>query len=63
MIRIVKLSGKYYGYDISDLSGDDLLDDINGFLNQSDPVLLVDDLWDAKKFGVDKEDIKIIKKE
>jgi len=60
MIRIVKLGGKYYGYDMGEIDsyGDlkEFLDThISGFVDSGDPVLLVNDLEDAKSFAYDIE--------
>ena len=61
MKRIVKLSNKYYGYDLGeDIDGDDFLSDILGFIDQCDPVIIVNDFEDAEVFDIYKEDIIIV---
>jgi hypothetical protein len=67
MIRIVRLSGKYYGYDMGDIYDLDMdrffNDNIDGFVNCGDPVLLINDLDDIENFidGVDSDDIEMVK--
>ncbi len=67
MFRIVKLSGKYYGYDMGEINQYDNLEDflrihIRGFVDSGDPVLLVNDLEDAEFFipGLDVNDIQMV---
>ena len=63
MKRIVKLSGKYYGYDLKDINEDDLYKDICDFLDQNDPVILVSEYEDAEKFDIYENEINIIERE
>lgn len=67
MIRIVRLSGKYYGYDMGDIDALDMEDfyntHIDGFVNSGDPVLLLNDLDDVEYFidGIEISDIEMVK--
>ena len=68
MIRIVRLSHKYYGLDVGEIDRYGDLDDflethIDGFINSGDPVLLVNDIDDIKYFipGFDEEDLEMVK--
>ena len=56
MKRIVSLSGKYYGYDLGDIDSDDLFKDVTAFIEQSEPVILVDEYEDAEAFGIHKDE-------
>jgi hypothetical protein len=57
MIRIVCLSGKLYGKENIDLN--DIFDvvDIETFISEAEPVLLVSNLEDAEMFGIDISEI------
>jgi hypothetical protein len=69
MIRIVRLSQQYYGYDMGDIQNMDMEDfmetHIEGFVNSGDPVLLVHDLSDVKYMipGIDEDDIQMVGEE
>jgi len=63
MIRIVKLTGKYYGYDMSNESEDDIISSINDFVLQGTPVLIVEYLEDAADFNIYEQDIEMIQPE
>ena len=67
MIRIVKLSGTYHGYDMGELSSfidleTFLTDHISGFVDSGDPVLLVNELDDIESFthDISIDDIKMV---
>ena len=68
MIRIVRLSTVYYGYDMGDVQNMDMEEffdvHIDGFVNSGDPVLLVETLDDVKYFidDIDISDITMIEK-
>lgn len=67
MIRIVRLSGKYYGYDMGDIEYMDMEEFFNthvdGFVNSGDPVLLLNSLDDVEYFidGIEVDDIEMVK--
>jgi len=51
MIRIMKLSSKYYGIEF-DLDESNHIDEIKEFVDQGDPILIVNDLEDVENFGI-----------
>lgn len=67
MIRIVRLSQQYYGYDMGDIQNMDMEDfyetHVEGFVNSGDPILLVNDLDDVESFMdfFDIAEIKMVK--
>lgn len=60
MIRIVKLSGVYYGCDMSNLTPLEIIEEISAFTETGDPVLLVEDIENIKWFNEDLENVDII---
>lgn len=60
MYHIVKMSGKLYGADVSELDADDLMERLEGFANEGTPALIVGELDDVADFGIDVEDITIV---
>ena len=50
MLRVVRMSGKYYGFDMSDESDREKMKQIEGFLDEGTPVILVNDLSDLESF-------------
>jgi len=60
MIRIVKLSRKYYGFDMGDIDPDDVVKQIEGFTDQGDPVLLVNELRDLEEWDIDPSEVKMV---
>lgn len=70
MIRVVCLSGTYYGYDMGEIDPYGDLEDffnthISGFVDSGDPVLLVEDLDDIQHFmpGFDIDYIQMVAKD
>ena len=62
MFRIVRLSGKYYGYEFSDIESE--AEDIMDFVNSGDIVILCDDVENfADEYGIDINDITIVSSE
>ena len=68
MIRIVRLSHKYYGYDMGDISYMDMEDfyntHVDSFVNSGDPVLLVNELDDIEYMipGFDVSEVEMVGK-
>ena len=60
MIRIVKLSGKFYGYDMKDIDPEEVVEQIEGFTDQGDPVLLVNELRDLEEWDIDPSEVKMV---
>ena len=58
MIRITKMSGKFYGKEI-DIMDEDDIDDIRIFVNECTPVIIVDSIEDFNEFGFDAELIMV----
>ena len=60
MIRIVKTNGQYYGRDVN-IHDEDEIENIEIFVNEGVPVILVENLDDLKVlYDIDKKDIKMI---
>lgn len=53
MIRVVQLSGKYYGKKIFSIEDD--LENIEIFVNEGTPVILVDDISDLENLDIFEE--------
>ena len=51
MIRIVQLSGKYYGIELSN-DKEKEMDEIIQFASEGNPVIIVDDLETLKDIGI-----------
>jgi len=58
MYRIVKLSGIYKALEIDSLYDD--IENIQAFLNESEPVILVNDLEELDHFNITKNEVEII---
>lgn len=61
MIRIVKLTQRYYGFDMEHATNDEIMSQIESFISQGSPVLLVEDIEDAEQFDIDPDDIEMVK--
>ena len=59
MIRITKMSGKFYGKNI-DLSRDEEIQDIEQFTSESTPCILVDSLEDVEDLGISPDEVKMV---
>ena len=60
MYRLIKLTGKWYGYEFNDLEYE--ADNLGEFINCGDVVVLCSELEDATKIlGIDVEDITLAK--
>ena len=67
MIRITRMSNKLYGFDMGNVSDNEIMEDIRSFTDEGTPVLLVESLEDVAEFGVygyelDVSDIIMVKK-
>lgn len=62
MIRIVKLTGKYYGYEFNNLDNSDERENIQGFVDEGTPVILVDSLDDLESLDliIGKDEIVMV---
>lgn len=62
MIRIVKMSNKYYGIEIDSIEDD--LENIKDFIDQGTPVILVNDLEDLEfTYGISEDEIILVEPE
>lgn len=60
MYRVMRMSGTVYAAKF-DISSALEIENIIGFIKQGDPVLLVDDVFEAADFfDVDEEDIEMV---
>ena len=59
MIRITKMSGKFYGKDI-DLSRDEEIQDIEQFTSECTPCILVDSLEDVEDLGISPDEVEMV---
>lgn len=60
MIRVVKLSKKYYGFDMGDIDPEDIIKQVEGFTVQGDPVILVNELRDLENLDINPSDVKMV---
>jgi hypothetical protein len=60
MLRVVRMSGKYYGFDMSDESDREKMKQIEGFLDEGTPVILVNDLSDLESLDIDPTEVKMV---
>lgn len=61
MIAIMKMSGKFYGRDLSNLDNDEKMDYIEGFTIQDEPCTLVLSLDSAcDLFDIEESDIEMV---
>jgi len=59
MIRIVKLTGKYYGYPLSD-DPDKVMEELSDFTGNGDPVIIVEELDDLAGIDIDPDDVEMV---
>lgn len=61
MIAIIKMSGKFYGRDLSNLDNDEKIDYIEGFTVQDEPCTLVESLYSAcELFDIEESEIEMV---
>lgn len=61
MIAIIKMSGNFYGRDLSELDNNEKVDYIENFITEDNPVTLVENLDSAcELFGIDESDIQMV---
>jgi len=60
MLRVVRMSGKYYGFDMSDESDREKMKQIEGFIDEGTPVILVNDLSDLESLDIDPTEVKMV---
>lgn len=58
MIRIIKQSNKFYGIKVS--LNDEEIENIEGFINEGSPVILVYDLDDLDALDIDPSTVEMI---
>ena len=59
MIRIVRLSVKYYGYPVPE-DGEDAMEEINGFVRDGVPAIVVSDIEDLWDLDIDPTDVQMV---
>lgn len=59
MYRVTGSYGKYYAIEINSIDEDD----IKNFLDSSEPVIICNEISELDCFGIDEDQIEIIKKE
>lgn len=59
MIRILKMSGKYYGKHI-DLNSSAEREDIDIFVNEGTPVILIEDISTLDDLDIDPDDVQMV---
>lgn len=59
MYRVIKQSGKYYALEV-DIADDDEQENIDIFVNEGTPVILVNDLEDLDALDIDVDEVQII---
>ena len=59
MIRITKMSGKFYGKDI-DLRRDEEIQDIEQFTSEGTPCILVDSLENVEDLGISPDEVEMV---
>ena len=62
MIRVVKMSGKYYGIE-SDLDSEQEIENIKTFVAEGTPFILVDSLEDLERFDISEDEVIMVNKE
>ena len=62
MIRITKMSGKFYGIELP-INSDDAMDEIDEFVQQGTPVIIVENLEDLEKLGLKVEIIIMVERD
>lgn len=60
MLRVMKMSGKWYGIN-SDLTDDDEIKNIEVFVSEGTPIILVNDLSDLEDLGIDASEVEMVK--
>lgn len=53
------MNGTYYGKEV-DLTNADDIEDINTFVTEGTPTILVDDLSDLSVFDIDPDEVKMV---
>ena len=60
MIRIIKISDKYYGLEV-DITTDEEIANIEQFVNEGNPVIIVNDLDELEFiYDLDKDDVEMV---
>lgn len=59
MIRVQKMSGKFYGTNV-DITSEDEQDNIKQFTDEGTPIILVNTLEDLTDLGIDPENVKMV---
>lgn len=54
------MSGKWYGIN-SDLTDDDEIKNIEVFVSEGTPIILVNDLSDLEDLGIDASEVEMVK--
>lgn len=60
MIQVMKISGKYFATDISNLQDEDKVERLQDFIDQSISIILVLDLVDLWDFGINPEEVETV---
>lgn len=61
MIRIVKLSGKFYGIELPK-DPEEAYEEIKGFVNEGTPVIISDDLSDLYTLYIDESEVTMVER-
>lgn len=59
MIRVTRMSGTFYGID-TDIWDDDEIENIEGFVLEGTPVILVESLEDLEALDIDPDDVQMV---
>ena len=59
MIRVTKMTGKFYGIKV-DINSSDEIDNINTFTGDGTPVILVNDLEDLEDLDIDPKNVTMV---
>jgi hypothetical protein len=54
------MSGKYYGFKFHDLHDDDELNEIETFVDEGTPVIIVADLDDLYELGIEPSHVEMV---
>lgn len=60
MVQVMKMSGKYYGCDVSHLDNDEIVERLEGFANEGTPVLTLGDFSEVDEWDIDIDDVQIV---
>jgi len=63
MYQVVRLSGKYYALDVTNMDSDDQVERIESFTNSGEAVILIDDLDDLESLDISMDEIEIVEGE